>query len=76
MNQVGLVGNQGFALPLTQEQLSDTMGLTPIHVNRTFQKLWTDGLLSLAGRQLTIHDLGRLRQAAGFNPNYLHLDRR
>src|SRR3954452_8487565 len=30
----GLAAEQGFELPMTQEQLADATGLTPVHVNR------------------------------------------
>ena len=76
LGQVGLVTNQRYALPLTQEQLGDALGLTPIHVNRMLQKMRADGLITLADRHLTIHDIDRLKQVAGFDSNYLHLDRR
>jgi hypothetical protein len=32
------------------------------------------GLITLRDRHLTIHDVARLRDTAGFNPGYLHLD--
>jgi hypothetical protein len=39
------------------------------------QKLRQDGLISLKGKVLTVLDPKRLKQVAGFNANYLHLDR-
>jgi CRP-like cAMP-binding protein len=76
MRQVNLVADGEFALPLTQEQLGDTVGLTAVHVNRTLQRMRTEGLISLSSKQLTIHDIERLKIVAGFDPNYLHLERR
>ncbi len=76
MRQVGLTHDGAFSLPLTQEQLGDTMGLTSVHVNRTLQKMRAEGLISLQGGVLTIHDPDRMAAIAGFDPNYLHLDRR
>ena len=42
--------------PLTQEQLADATGLTPVHTNRTLQLLRKDGLIRLSGRSLTVLD--------------------
>jgi len=76
MKQIGLTHGNSFTLPVTQEELGDTMGLTSVHVNRVLQRLRAEGLLSLASGQMTLHDIDRLREIAGFDPNYLHLDRR
>lgn len=69
---VGLVEDDRFELPLTQEVIADALGLTPVHVNRTLQRLRRAGLIELSTRSLTILDVPRLRTRAGFNPNYLH----
>lgn len=76
MRQVGLVDADRFDLPLTQEQLGDTVGLTKVHVNRVLQRMRREALISLSGRTLVIHDVMRLRQVAEFDSTYLHLDRR
>ena len=76
MRAVGLADEGSFSLPLTQEELGDTMGLTAVHVNRTLQKMRAKGMISLEKKKLTIHDPRRLALEAEFSPNYLHLDRR
>jgi len=76
MKMVGLVDGDRFALPLTQEQLADATGLTPVHVNRTLQRLRSDNLIEIGSGTLTIPDVSALREAAGFNGNYLHIRRR
>lgn len=76
LHQVGLTVEHSFRLPLNQEQLGDTIGLTPVHVNRTLQRMRAEGLITLQSRELVIQDISRLRQIADFQPNYLHLDRR
>ena len=58
--------------PLTQEQLADATGLTPVHTNRTLQLLRKDGLIRLSGRSLTVLDWDRLREVADFDELYLH----
>ena len=76
MRAVGLADEGRFSLPLTQEELGDTMGLTAVHVNRTLQRMRAEGLISLERKHLTIHDPLRLMAEAEFEPNYLHFDRR
>ena len=76
MQMVGLVEEDRFALPLTQEQLADATGLTAVHVNRTLQRLRKRNLIEIGSGVLTIPDVGALREAAGFNGNYLHIKRR
>ena len=77
MRNVGLTTDHSYRLPLTQEELADALGLTPVHVNRVLQRMRADGLISLERGALTIHDYRRLEDASGFNPNYLHIaDRR
>lgn len=60
------------SMPLTQLELADITGLTPVHVNRTLQEMRTLGLIELRSRWLRIPDLERLRQAALFDGRYLH----
>jgi CRP-like cAMP-binding protein len=64
-----------FGFPLTQEQIADTLGLTSVHVNRMLQHLRGQGLVSTENRVMTIPDVARLRQVAGFDPRYLHTER-
>lgn len=73
MRIIGLTFENSFELPLTQEELGDALGLTPVHVNRVLQRMRADGLISFKSGLLTIHDYRRLQAASGFNPNYLHI---
>ena len=63
-----------FAFPLTQEQLADALGLTPVHVNRTMQQLRSDGMITTTNRTMTLPDVPALRRIGGFDPRYLHID--
>lgn len=63
-----------FAFPLTQEQIADALGLTPVHVNRTMQQLRSEGMVATGNRAITLPDLQGLRQIGGFDPHYLHND--
>ena len=71
---VGRAADGHCDFPLTQTDLADATGLTAVHVNRTLQELRRNGLIELERKQLKILDLPRLKDAAMFNPNYLHLD--
>jgi CRP-like cAMP-binding protein len=73
MRAVGLAQGDSFELPITQEELADTAGLSPVHVNRSLQALRAHGLLELKNKRLVILDHRRLVEYSGFNPNYLHL---
>ncbi|MGE5723275.1 MAG: Crp/Fnr family transcriptional regulator, partial [Sphingomonadales bacterium] len=74
LRAVGLAQEHGCPFPLTQVDLADATGLTAVHVNRTLQELRKDGVIELYGRKLHIPSLQRLKSAALFNDNYLHLD--
>jgi CRP-like cAMP-binding protein len=73
LKAVGLARDGSCDFPLTQNDLADATGLTPVHVNRTLQDLRRDDLILLEHKRLTIPDVRRLMQVATFNPNYLHL---
>jgi CRP-like cAMP-binding protein len=60
-----------FEFPLTQRELADTLGLSPVHVNRTLQLLRSQGLIELSHQRLTIRNRVGLYEAAEFEPRYL-----
>ncbi len=60
-----------FDFPITQEDLADVLGLTPVHINRKLQQLRQAGLISLQSRRLTILDVAALAGVAGFDQSYL-----
>jgi len=72
LRSIGLVHDDRFDFPLTQEQLADATGLTAVHTNRTLQSLRKDGLVQLTGRSLTVLDWDRLCEVAEFDELYLH----
>lgn len=59
------------AMPLTQLDLADITGLTPVHVNRTLQEMRTLGLIELRSKWLRLPDMSRLKQIAIFDDGYL-----
>jgi CRP-like cAMP-binding protein len=73
MQEVGLVDRTGeFDLPLSQEDLADSLGLSSVHVNRILTRLRGQGLVLLNRRRLTIAQPERLAELSGFDPSYLH----
>ncbi|MCB1883385.1 MAG: Crp/Fnr family transcriptional regulator [Geminicoccaceae bacterium] len=64
----------GYAFPLTQEQLADVLSLSAIQMNRTPRGLREQGLVTVAARQVEIHDLEALRRLAGYTRGYLAQD--
>ena len=69
----GLADDYGYELPMTQEQLADVLGLTPVHVNRTVKALEADGLIGRKGRSVSFPDWEQMRSVGDFNQRYLHL---
>ena len=72
LEALGLARNHHYELPMTQEQLADAVGLTPVHVNRVLRQLSQDGLIERDRRSIRIVDWERMRQAGDFNQRYLH----
>ena len=70
----GLGEETQYELPMTQEQIADCTGLTPVHVNRTLKALENQGLIERrSSRTVTIGDWKKLAEVGDFDSNYLHL---
>ncbi len=67
--------DDSFPFPVTQEDLADATGMTPVHANRTLQQLRSDGLIEVKNKAVMVLDTPRLREAAQFESSYLHLIR-
>lgn len=61
-----------YELPMSQEQIADALGLTPVHVNRTLRALEEEGLVSRKRRSVGFPEWSRLLHVAGFSSLYLH----
>jgi CRP-like cAMP-binding protein len=73
LEAAGLGRHDDYELPMTQEQLADCTGLTPIHVNRTLRSLSADGLITRSKRAVSIGDWQKLARAGDFDRTYLHM---
>lgn len=70
----GLGDETRYVLPMSQEQLADCTGLTPVHVNRMLKRLGDEGLIERrTHRDIRIGDWKKLAEAGDFDSTYLHL---
>lgn len=69
---IGLITEPRLSLPLSQLLLADSLGMTPVHLNRVLKELRLSGAMSLQRGKLEITDPTKLIQVAGFDENYLH----
>jgi len=69
---VGMANGDTFRLQLTQIELADTLGLTPVHVNRVLKEFRAQRLISMEHRVISLLDIGGLQDRAGFNQDYLN----
>lgn len=75
LEAVSLGEQLDYELPMTQEQLADATGMTPVHVNRVLKALARDGLIErVTSKSVLIGDWKRLAAAGDFDRAYLHLD--
>ena len=72
LEAAGLASDRRYELPMTQEQLADATGLTPVHVNRVLKELGRLGLISRNKRAVEILDWDGLREIGDFSSRYLH----
>jgi len=53
-NALGLVTDNSFQFPLTQQQVADALGLSLVHTSKTWSRLRRDGVFSISGGRLTL----------------------
>lgn len=75
LRAAGLADGDSYALPITQVELADTLGLSPVHMNRSLQKLRATGFVTFKNNEIEIIDFRKLAESCGFTSNYLHLDK-
>ena len=75
LRAAGLGEENRYSLPMTQEQIADCTGLTPVHVNRVLQELGRRELIDRQKRLVTIVDWDILRHIGDFSRRYLHFER-
>ncbi len=75
LQAVGLAGDYRCPMPITQADLADALGLTPIHLNRVLQEMRGQTLITLRKRMLVIEAWDELLRISEFDPTYLRLKR-
>ena len=70
---IGRVNGNSFAMPLTQEQLGEALGVTSVHTNRILRQLRIDGVVELQRGTVKILNENKLQKLAQFDGRYLHL---
>ncbi len=70
---IGMTSNGSFLLPLTQTELGDTLGLTPVHVNRILKEFRSYRLIAMEHRMINLLDVPGLQKVADFTGDYLQL---
>lgn len=71
LQRVGSVIDNGFECPLTQYDLADALGLTPIHVNRMLRELRERKFLEFRQGYVRLLDHAGLMRFAGFDGEYI-----
>jgi CRP-like cAMP-binding protein len=66
LKRIGLVEGNTFQLPLTQEALADGLGLSAVHVNRTFKLLKGENLIRTERTSVTLLEPELLAEIAGY----------
>lgn len=72
MTAVEAVPGRQYALPLSQIDLADSLGLSAVRVNRLMQDLRDAGLIAYRPGTIRVTDPEALRRQAGFDESYLH----
>ncbi len=76
LQAVGLATRVRCPLPITQTDLADALGLTPVHINRVLQTMRAQALIGLRSRTLVMESWDELLRVAEFDPTYMHLPAR
>ena len=74
LEAAGLSEDRRYEMPMTQEQIADCTGLTPVHVNRVLKELGRLGLIERDKRAVSIVQWDRLQHIGDFNTRYLHFE--
>lgn len=59
-------------IPLSQQDLSDILGLSLVHTNKTLRRLENEGLVSFRNEILSVNDRDGLEKLAGFDDGYIY----
>lgn len=69
----GMGEDNAFPCPITQYQLADALGLTPIHMNRMLRELREDGLLVFKNGKVEYFNRKALIALAEYDGEFMHM---
>jgi len=72
LQAIGLADERSYRLPLTQELIADTLGLSVQYVNQTLRQLREEDLVSIDRHRVTILNLDGLVALADFERAYIN----
>lgn len=76
MAMAGKPNGAEMVIPLIQEDFADILGISVIHIVRTFKRLAQENALEYRTRRLIIRNLEKLQRIGGFESGYLHFTQR
>lgn len=76
LTAAGLAEHGTYELPITQSDLAEILGLTPVHINRMLKELRDENMVTFKGKTVEIGDWDALVATAEFDPFYLSLNQR
>ena len=76
LTAAGLAEHGIYELPITQNDLAEILGLTPVHINRMLKELREKGFATFRGKAVEIKHWDGLVAMAEFDPFYLSLNQR
>lgn len=71
LKRIGAVEDNGFLMPLSQEQIGYALGMSSVHVSRTFSMLREEGLVFRDRQHVRLPDPEALAQLIEFNDSYI-----
>ena len=74
LSAIGQMRGRTIELPLNQEDFADILGISVIHVNRTFRRLSEEKIAEYRKGAIDLLDKERLAELSSFDPAYLHLE--
>ena len=69
----GLCGTDRFELPLTQSDLGEACGMTPVHANRMIGELRAEGICNFMDGAVEVGDFAGLFRMGQYSWDYLYL---
>jgi CRP-like cAMP-binding protein len=71
---IGRARSDTLEMPLTQEQVGEALGITPVHANRVIRQLRDERIVDFNRGRVTVLDERKLEELGQFDDLYLHQD--